>query len=63
MTEEDIEYVCNLGLNLVAYLNGDRRKSMPVSPQEWDLVVRWEKANDAEEDLTFWMHVEDKYEV
>lgn len=62
MTEEQTKMVMNLGLNLSAYLNGDTKRSMPVTETEWNLCRLWEEENNCIGDLTFWMHVEYNYE-
>ena len=58
MTEAQNEEVMNLGLNLSAFLNGDIKRSMPVTEHEWNLCRQWEEENKCLGDLTFWMHVE-----
>lgn len=58
MNEDLTDTVMNLGLNLSAFLNGDIKKSMPVTEEEWNLCRLWETENNCLGDLTFWMHVE-----
>ena len=58
MTEAQDGEVMNLGMNLSAYLNGDIKRSMPVTEKEWNLCRLWEEENNCVGDLTFWMHVE-----
>ena len=56
MTEEE-----NLALNVSSYCNGDLAKSMPVTREEWNAMVEWEKSTEDIEvgDVTYWMHVDD----
>ena len=57
--EYDLEEVINLMLNVSGYCDGDIRKSMPVTREEWDMVRAWEVEEGKIGDITFWIHVED----
>lgn len=58
MTEQQNDLIMNLGMNLSGFLDGNVRKSMPVTEQEWDLCREWEVENNCIGSLTFYMHVE-----
>lgn len=52
------DFVGNLGLNVSGFCNGDYAKSMPVTRDEWNKVIEWEKKNSEHGSLSYWIHVE-----
>jgi len=54
--EELDDFVGNLALNIMGFCRGKYSRSMPVTKEEWQSVVKWEKLRGEEGSITPFIH-------
>lgn len=64
MTEKEQNRVMNIAVDISVFCNGDYSRSMPVSQDDFDLIIKYEKLHDGTDykegigSISYWTHVE-----